>query len=104
MVGLTVSKEQYRVAYTMDTDHQVFSQSQVTDRNDRTERPSIGSLSFSRVRGLWEKDMELQNEIVDGLRDLPESDEQIMDGEKSSNRDSLSLYGLENLRKRGSDD
>ncbi|KAL9031794.1 MAG: hypothetical protein Q9196_000221 [Gyalolechia fulgens] len=104
VVGLTVSNEQSRVAYAMDTDHQLFSRSQVVDRNDRTERPRIGSLSFSTKTGLWEKDMELQNAIVHGLRDLPRSDEQIMDGETSSNRESVGLYGLENLRKRGSDD
>ncbi|KAL8943769.1 MAG: hypothetical protein Q9216_000875 [Gyalolechia sp. 2 TL-2023] len=104
VVGLTVSNEQHRVAYAMDTDHQSFSQSQVIERENGIPRPSIGYLSFSTARGLWGKDMELQNAIVDGLRDVPESDERTVDGRNSSNRDSVSLYGLENLRKRSSDD
>lgn len=52
---------------------------------------------------MWEKDMELQDAISDSLRKSPGSDGQVME-KKSSNRDFVSLYSLENLRKKGSDD
>ncbi|KAL8840355.1 MAG: hypothetical protein Q9170_001370 [Blastenia crenularia] len=102
VISLTVSKDQHHVAYAMDTNHKIFSQSRVSAEITQSGRPSIGFLSFSAAEGTWDKDRELQSAIANVLRNLPEDDERAIGGKKSSNRDSVGvLYGLENLRKRG---
>ncbi|KAL8723226.1 MAG: hypothetical protein Q9225_000416 [Loekoesia sp. 1 TL-2023] len=105
VIGVTVSKDQNCIAYAMDTDHKSFSRTQVADKCSQKQRPSIGFLNFSTAKGMWKKNMELQNAFASVMRDLPEDDEQVMDGKESGNRGPGSLlYGLENLRKRGQDE
>lgn len=105
VIGVAVSKDQNCIAYAMDTDHKSFSQSQMADKVCQNQRPSVGFLKFSMVKGLWEKDMELQNAVASVLRGLREDNEQVMDEKKSKDRDPVSLlYGLENLRKKGQDE
>ena len=104
VVAVTVSRDQYHIAYAMDTEHKCFSQSAIADQTSQAERSRVGFLSFSKATRRWEKDTDLQNAIAGIALNLPCTSDQIP-GEKPSNRNSTSLlYGLENLRKRGQEE
>ncbi|KAL8706748.1 MAG: hypothetical protein Q9201_000273 [Fulgogasparrea decipioides] len=101
VIDINLSRHQDCIAYTMDTDHAAFSQSQLVEESRRSERLSIGIKRFSTETGLWDEDSGLRTAIFGAIRDIHVDDDGV-EGEKVKRRGSGSLlYGLENLRKRG---
>ncbi|KAL8905505.1 MAG: hypothetical protein Q9207_002608 [Kuettlingeria erythrocarpa] len=96
VVALTVSKSQDQIAYAIDTVHLCFSQSQLSDKNRISTTPMIEILNFSKARAAWEHGSDVvSRSIHSSIRELASDAD-----DARESRDLL--YGLENLRKRGS--
>ena len=104
VIDLSVLRDQSAIVYAMDTCHQPFA----TDASAGTERQSprslVGSLSYCTDSDTWKEDKSLQANLVAASRECADShpDAPQAGAAKGKSLTEL-LYGLESLRKRGSD-
>ena len=105
VIDLTVLREQKSVIYSMDTFHQAFSTYALADTGERNSRSLVGSLIYSADSKRWKVNEVVQANLVAAMRECSDSNLDVPDVVEESKGRSLVdlLYGLEGLRKRGSE-
>lgn len=97
-------KEQHSIIYSMDTIHRPMSTTVVACDQDQTVRPVMGVLRFNSDISSYEKVVKPTGSFVAAIQDIINnhtSGSQEAKVEGRSTRDLL--YGLESLRKRGTE-
>ncbi|KAL8677951.1 MAG: hypothetical protein Q9186_005649 [Xanthomendoza sp. 1 TL-2023] len=104
VICIALSGDHDRIAYAMEIDADMLSQSNTTNQLTGPRKPSIGMLSFDALTGVWVDDQVMENTITGAVANLPQNLDDTT-GEKVKGRGSVSsLYSLENLRKRVQDE
>ena len=104
VIDLTLLREQKSVIYSMDTFHQAFSTHALADTGEQNSRSLVGSLAYCGDTQSWKVNEDLQANLVAATRECSDSslDVRREEGPKGSSLVDL-LYGLEGLRKRGTE-
>ena len=102
VIDLALLRNQSSVVYSMDTFHQAVSTDASADIGKLN--PPVGSLSYVTESKTWKVNEALQANLVAGMRECAERNLH-PPGIGTANGKSLTelLYGLESLRKRGSE-
>lgn len=102
VIDLALLRNQSSVVYSMDTFHQPFSTDASADIGKLN--PPLGSLSYVTESRTWQVIEALQANLVTATRECAERNLRAP-GIGTANGKSLTelLYGLESLRKRGSE-
>ena len=104
VIDVTVLRDQSSVVYSMDTSHQAFSIDVLANPETQSSRSLMGSLSYDMDSKAWRQNQTLQANLVAATKEC--ADSQLHLPQPGAAREkSLTelLYGLESLRKRGSE-
>lgn len=104
VIDLTILHNQSSLVYSMDTSHQAFSTDASADIGNQSPSNLVGSLSYCSDSKTWKENQALQANLVAATREC--ADSHLNDPQAGTiNGKSLTglLYGLESLRKRGSE-
>ena len=104
VLDLTLLGNQSSVVYSMDTSHQAFSTATLVDTDNLDSRSLVGTLSYCSDSKTWKVNGSLQKNLVEAMRGCAQSNLPALQT-RAAKEKSLTelLYGLESLRKRGSD-
>ena len=104
VIDLTVLHSQSSIVYSMDTSHQAFSKDALGDSEKSNSRSLVGSLRYCTDSKIWKANEALQGNLAAAMRERADS---ILHAPKAGAAKGKSLtellYGLESLRKRGSE-
>lgn len=104
VIALTVLRNQSSVVYSMDTLHQSFSTDASADTGEQRSRSLVGSLTYRMDTETWEENQTLQANLVAATRECADSHASIPQAGTAKGKPLTELlYGLESLRKRGSE-
>ena len=104
VIDLIVLRDQCSVVYSMDTSRQAFSTDALADTGKQSSRSLVGSLSFCSDSQTWRDNKSLQENLVAATRKCADSHLHIPQvGAAEGESFKELLYGLESLRKRGSE-
>lgn len=88
----------------MDTCHQPFATDTSADTERQSSRSLMGSLSYCRDSDTWEEDVSLQANLDAATRECADSHPDTPEAGAAKGKSLTELlYGLESLRKRGSE-
>lgn len=103
VIGLTVLRDQSSVVYSMDTFHQAFS-TDAQDTGKQISRSLVGSLNYCTESQTWQENRALQSKLVAATSDWADSHLHVPQAVATEGKSLTDLlYGLESLRKRGSE-
>ena len=104
VVGLAVLRNQNSIVYSMDTFHQAFSTDAPADPEKQISRSLVGFLNYCTDSNKWEENQSLQENLVAATRECADSRLLVPQAEAAQGKSLTELlYGLESLRKRGSE-
>ena len=104
IIDVTVLRNQSSVVYSMDTSHQAFSTDALADTETQSSRSLMGSLSYDTDSKAWRENQTLQANLVAAMKECADSQLHIpQPGAAREKSLTELLYGLESLRKRGSE-
>lgn len=104
VIGLTVLRHLSSVVYSMDTYHLAFSTDAPADTGKQISRSLVGSLSYCTDSQTWKENRALQAKLVAATRDWADSHLHVPQAVATKGKLLTELlYGLESLRKRGSE-
>ena len=104
VIDLTVLRKQESVMYSMDTFHQAFSTHALADTGEGSSRNLVGAMIYCAESKSWKVNEVLQANLAVTMRECADSNPDVprVEVPKGSSLVDL-LYGLEGLRKRGSE-
>ena len=104
VIDVTVLRNQSSVVYSMDTCHQAFSTDALADTGKRSSRSLMGSLSYYTDSKTWKENQALQANLAAATKECADSQLHVpQQGAAKEKSFTELLYGLESLRKRGSE-
>lgn len=104
IIDVTVLRNQNSIVYSMDTSHQAFSIDALTDIEKQSSRSLMGSLTYYTDSKTWKENQALQAGLVAATRECADSQLHVPQAGAAKEKSLKELlYGLESLRKRGSE-
>ncbi|KAF6240269.1 hypothetical protein HO173_001880 [Letharia columbiana] len=104
VIDVTILPNQSSVIYSMDTCHQAFSTDASADTGKQGPRSLVGSLIYDLDSKTWEENQALQANLVAATRECADSQLHVPQAGAAKGKSLRELlYGLESLRKRGSE-
>ena len=104
VVGLTVLRNHNSIIYSMDTLHRAFSTDLIASTEKGDSRSMVGSLIYCTDTDTWKENEGLQETLTVAMRECAESNLGISQAGVAKGKSVTELlYGLESLRKRGSE-
>ncbi len=104
VIDLTVLPDQISIVYSMDNSHQAFSTSAAVDSVKSNIRSLVGSVSYYIDSGTWKANEPLQTNLAIAMRECADSNRHGPQARVAQGKSLTELlYGLESLRKRGSE-
>ena len=104
VIDMTLLPDQTSVVYSMDICHEAFSTDATTDNEPSDPRSLMGSLSYCRDSKTWKANDSLQAKLVGATRECADSNLNAPQVTAAKGKSFTELfYGLESLRKRGSE-
>ena len=104
IIDVTVLHNQSSIVYSMDTSRQAFSIDALADIEKQSSRSFVGSLSYYTDSKTWEENHALQADLVAATKECADSQLHVPQPGAAKEKSLTELfYGLESLRKRGSE-
>ena len=104
VIDLTVLRNQSSVIYSMDNAHQAFSTDLSADNGGQSPRNLLGSLSYCTDAKTWKENQVLQANLIAATRECADNHLHVPQAGAAKGKSLVELlYGLESLRKRGSE-
>lgn len=104
VIDLTVLPDQNSVVYSMDTSHQAFSTKASVETVKQSSRGLVGSLRYCTDSKTWKENEALQANVIAATRECADSHLYVPQAGAAEGKSLTELfYGLESLRKRGSE-
>ena len=104
VIDLTILRNQASVVYSMDTSHQASSTDVPADSKTSSAQHLVGSLSYCIDSKNWKVNESLQANLDRAMRECADANPNVSQiGAAKEKPITELLYGLESLRKRGSD-
>lgn len=104
VIDLTILRNQSSIVYSMDTSHQAFTTDALADSGKQSSRSLMGSLSYCADSDTWNENQALQANLVAATKECADSHKHARHAGTAKGKSPTELlYGLESLRKRGSE-
>ena len=104
VIDLTLLRNQNSVVYTMDTSHQASPTGVPADSGTSSSQRLMGSLSYCNNSKKWKVNESLQANLERAMKECAYANPNVSQTEGPKEKPITELlYGLESLRKRGSD-
>ena len=104
VIDLTILHDQKSVVYSMDTSHQASPTDVPADSETSSSQRLMSSLSYCQDEKIWKVNESLQANLERAMRECADANPNVSQIRAAKEKPITELlHGLENLRKRGSD-